>query len=233
MKIAILSDIHANFSALEAVLADAKQRGCTRFISLGDVAGYGAEPGLCINLLREHHAINLMGNHDNYLIGGSVCPRSRMVNEIIGYQRTVVNAEQLSWLANSQPYLIEKNDYFTHGGWDDFQDQYLYNISEDVMPPNANRFLTGHTHVQTLAHFGDRLYCNPGSVGQPRDGNPNAAYAVLGPDFVEILRVEYDINRAAAAMKAAGFPERYYQNLFIGAQIGGRIDSVIIKKQVL
>ncbi len=233
MKTAVLSDIHANLSALEAVLADAKQRGCTRFISLGDVAGYGPEPGPCINLLQENNFINIMGNHDNYLIGGSACPRSQMVNQIISYQRTVVDDNQLSWLSKSLPYLIEQDDYFTHGGWNDYQDQYLYSISEDVMPENAKRFFTGHTHVQTLVDFGARLYCNPGSVGQPRDGNSNAAYAVLQADMIETLRVEYDINRTAAMMKAAGFPDRYYQNLYIGAQIGGRIDRVNIKKQVL
>ena len=156
-----------------------------------------------------------------------------MVNEIIDYQQTMVSEEQLDWLAKSLPYHIEGDDYFTHGGWRDYQEQYLYEISEDVLPEQAKRFFTGHTHVQVLADFGSRQYCNPGSVGQPRDGNPQAAYAVLQSDTIEVYRIEYDIDRAVAAMKKAGFPERYYQNLYIGAQIGGRIDRVNIKKQTL
>jgi len=231
MKIAVLSDIHSNLAALEAVLEDAKRRGCNRFLSLGDVAGYGAEPGDCIDLLRQYNTLNVMGNHDSYLLDQSNCPRSRMVNDIITYQQSVVNGEQLDWLAQSVPYLIEGDDYFTHGGWDDYQDQYLYDISETVIPDNALRFFTGHTHVQVLADFGSRLYCNPGSVGQPRDGDPRAAYAVLQKQLVEVFRVEYDIDRAASMIKAAGFPERHYQNLYIGAQVGGRIDRVSITKK--
>ena len=119
MKIAVLSDIHSNLAALEAVLDHAKRQGCDSFLSLGDVAGYGAEPGACIDLLRHYNILNVMGNHDSYLLGQTSCPRSRMVNEIISYQQSVVREEQCDWLAQSVPYLIEGDDYFTHGGWDD------------------------------------------------------------------------------------------------------------------
>lgn len=230
MSIALLSDVHSNLTALEAVLEDAKKRGCTRFLSLGDVAGYGAEPGECIDLLQQHNALNIMGNHDSYLLGLSNCPRSMVVNDIIDYQKSVVSQSQLDWLNQSVPFLIEGKDYFTHGGWDNYLDQYLYRISEAVFPENAKRFFTGHTHVQVLAHFGDRLYCNPGSVGQPRDGDARAAYAILHNNSVETFRVEYDIDKTVSVMKSAGFAENFYKNLYIGAQIGGRIDSVSIIK---
>ena len=230
MNIAILSDVHSNFTALEAVLEDAKKRGCQQFLSLGDIAGYGAEPGECIDLPQQHNVLNVMGNHDSYLLGHTNCPRSKVVNDIIAFQKSVVSQAQLDWLSRSVPYLIRDEDYFTHGGWDNYLDQYLYRISESVFPEKAKRFFTGHTHVQVLAHFGDRLYCNPGSVGQPRDGDPRAAYAILHNDSVEVFRVAYDIDKTVSAMKSAGFAENFYKNLYVGAQIGGRIDSVSIIK---
>jgi diadenosine tetraphosphatase ApaH/serine/threonine PP2A family protein phosphatase len=74
--------------------------------------------------------------------------------------------------------------------------------------------------------FGDRVFCNPGSVGQPRDGDPRAAYAILENDKFILRRVCYDIKRTQAQMAEAGFPEYSYANLAIGAQVGGRIDTI-------
>ena len=172
--IAILSDIHGNLPALQAALGAALSLGCNRVISLGDVAGYYAQPGECIDCLKEHGAVNIMGNHDGYLVTGDSCPRSKLVSEITNYQRSIVSPEQLEWLAKSLPYLIEGGNYFTHGGWKDYQDQYLYKVSALDIPEGAINLFTGHTHVQTLIEFGPRRYCNPGSVGQPRDGDPRA-----------------------------------------------------------
>lgn len=225
--IAVLSDIHANFPALQAVLDKAKSLGCDRVISLGDVAGYGAQPGACIDLLRAHHAINIMGNHDYYLVSGTHCPRSKVVTEISNYQRGIVTPEQRAWLAQSKAFLIEDGNYFTHGGWKDHQDQYLYRVAASDIPAEAVNLFSGHTHVQILMRFDKQQYCNPGSVGQPRDGDPSAAFAVLSGHAIQLHRVAYDIEQTASAMRAAGFPSVYYENLFIGAQIGGRIDQVV------
>ena len=224
---AIVSDIHGNLPALEAVLKTASSLGCKRVLSLGDVAGYYSQPGECIDLLRSHDAINIMGNHDSYLVTGSDCPRSKTVTEITNYQRRIISPDQLAWLSKSQSYLIEGHNYFTHGGWRDPLDQYLYKVSTSHFPDGATNFFTGHTHVQVLFEFSGRKYCNPGSVGQPRDGNPKAAFAVLSGYDIQLHRVEYDIDKTAFSMKAAGFPPKYYENLYIGAQIGGRIDKVL------
>lgn len=228
--IGILSDIHGNLPALKAVLAAAIGMGCCRFISLGDVVGYYAQPGECIDLLREHEAINLMGNHDHYMVEGLACPRSRVVSEIMTYQRCVVTPGQVEWLARSLPMLVQGHDHFVHGGCEDPRDQYLYRVDEACIPLQARRLFSGHTHVQVLADFGARQYCNPGSVGQPRDGDPRAAFAVLADDTVTLHRVAYDIDATAAAMRAAGFPPHYAECLYIGAQIGGRVDRVVIER---
>lgn len=226
--LAILSDIHANLPALEAVLADAHERGCTRFISLGDVAGYGAQPGECIDLLRSLGVPNVLGNHDSYITLNESCPRSRVVSRIIDYQRTLLDATQVAWLRSSYDSLRENNLLFVHGGPDDPRDQYLYTISRSTVPDGVRWLFSGHTHVQVRADFRDRGYCNPGSVGQPRDGDCRAAYATLDGEMLQLHRVTYDIDRAVAAMKAAGFEPFCYENLYSGAQIGGRIDHIKI-----
>ncbi|MFT3848108.1 MAG: metallophosphoesterase family protein [Propionivibrio sp.] len=226
--LAILSDIHANLSALEAVLADARSRGCTRFISLGDVAGYGAQPGECIDLLQKFGVTNILGNHDSYITLNEDCPRSRVVSQIINYQRTVLTPSQIDWLRSSRDSVREDDRLFLHGGPADTRDQYLYMVSRSIVPDGVRWLFSGHTHVQVLADFRDRGYCNPGSVGQPRDGDSRAAYATFDGSKPQLHRVAYDIDRTVLAMKAAGFEPFCYENLHKGAQIGGRVDSIKI-----
>jgi len=226
--LAILSDIHANLPALEAVIEHAKAQGCKRFISLGDVVGYGAQPGECINLLQLLHAPNILGNHDKYIANNETCSRSKVVSQIIEYHRTILTSQQVTWLRNSLDFLREDNLLFVHGGPDDPCDQYLYTVSEDIIPNDVRWLFSGHTHVQILVDFENRGYCNPGSVGQPRDGDSRASYAIWDGYSLQLHRVHYDIDRAVAAMQKAGFEPFCYENLFIGAQIGGRIDSIKI-----
>ena len=99
-----------------------------------------------------------------------------------------------------------------------------------MLPDGYRRFFCGHTHVQKLVDFGGKTFCNPGSVGQPRDGDPRAAFAVLDGERISLHRVAYDIDRTVAAMQAAGFHEEWlWKNLYIGAQIGGRVDDILIE----
>jgi diadenosine tetraphosphatase ApaH/serine/threonine PP2A family protein phosphatase len=227
--LAILSDIHGNLPALEAVVADARAQGATRFISLGDVVGYYAQPGACIEVLRGLGASNILGNHDSYITLDEDCPRSKVVSEIIRYQKGILAPAHVDWLRASVPLHREDGCLFVHGGPEDPRDQYLYTISARRIPDGVRLLFSGHTHVQIHADFGDRAYCNPGSVGQPRDGDCRAAYALLDGATVTLRRVAYDIDRTAAAMKAAGFEPFCYENLYQGAQIGGRIDRIRIQ----
>ena len=98
-------------------------------------------------------------------------------------------------------------------------------------PARCDCLFSGHTHVQALVDFGEKKYCNPGSVGQPRDGDPRTAYAIVDGVDIFLYRVSYDIDQTVFAMKQAGYDAFYYSNLYIGAQIGGRIDRIkVIKK---
>jgi len=229
--IAILSDIHGNLPALKAVLEDAVTRGCNRFISLGDVVGYYAQPGECIDLLQQYEVINILGNHDNYLVSDSNCSRSKVVSDIVNYHKKIVSSTQLDWLSRSLPFYREGCFLYVHGGPDDPQEQYLYSVSEQTIPKDVDCLFSGHTHVQALVDFGEKKYCNPGSVGQPRDGDPRAAYAIVDGVDIFLYRVSYDIDQTVFAMKQAGYDAFYYSNLYIGAQVGGRIDRIkVIKK---
>ncbi|WP_275788483.1 metallophosphoesterase family protein [Pararhizobium gei] len=226
--IAIISDIHGNLPALRAVLDRIDTFGCRTVVSLGDVVGYYAEPGPCIDLLRERGIVNILGNHDHYIVSGEGCPRSKLVSDITEYQRGIISADQVSWLAQSRRYLVDGSTWFMHGGLLDPVDQYLYSISQADIPPEADTLFAGHTHVQVLLDVHGKTFCNPGAVGQPRDGDPRAAFAVVTDGRIELQRVAYDIDGTAFRMKQAGFPARCYENLYIGAQIGGRIDRITL-----
>ena len=226
--IAIISDVHGNLPALKAVLEKIDALGCGSIISLGDVVGYYAQPGECVDLLRARGVVNILGNHDHYIVSGEGCPRSKLVSDITEYQRGIISPEQVAWLAQSRSYIIDGSTYFIHGGWQDPVDQYLYAIAETDIPPAAETFFAGHTHVQVLLDVNGRTFCNPGAVGQPRDGDPRAAFATLDNGHIVLHRVDYDIDETAFHMKEVGFPARCYENLYIGAQIGGRIDKITL-----
>lgn len=226
--IAIISDIHGNLPALNSVLEAINKLGCSRIISLGDVTGYYTQPGECIDILKELNVLHLRGNHDEYLIKGTSCPRSVTVSRLIEFQRKILSRKHLKWLAASPRTYHEGENYFVHGGWNDPIDEYLYKVNDSVLPKKGKRFFSGHTHVQILAEIGGKFYCNPGSVGQPRDGDPRAAFAVLTEESIILHRISYDIDATVQAARNANMPSKIYKNLYSGTRIGGRIDRVII-----
>lgn len=227
--LAIIADIHGNLPALEAVLADIDRRGGMRIVSLGDVGGYYSQVNECIALLRSRQVLNIMGNHDFYLVSGENCPRSTSANLCLDYQRRILLPESLVYLQSSSSQLKEDDMHFVHGGWHDPREEYLTQLSHAYFANFSGRFFfSGHTHVQCLADFDAKVYCNPGSVGQPRDGDPRAAYAILNNDRIELHRVAYEVDRTAEEMTRAGFDTYYYRNLFTGEKIGGGVAHIDI-----
>ncbi len=229
--IAILSDIHGNLPALEAVLEDMEPYPISKVISLGDVSGYYPFINEVIELLHKHDATNLIGNHDRYVIDNTECPRSRSANLALTYQKSVITEENRAWLKQSSPSIILGDASFVHGGWDDPEDEYLYKVSAGYFERFDEKFFfCGHTHVQKHIHFNTgQSFINPGSVGQPRDGINTAAYALFDEKKgeVHLRRVAYDMDKVANKMKKLGFEEKFYTNLYIGARIGGNIDTII------
>lgn len=226
MKLALISDVHGNLPALESVLSEIERYGVDQIVSLGDVTGYYSQPNECINLLKERKAIQLLGNHDQYLISGQGCPRSRVVSNLLSHQEKDISKKNMDYLSNLIPNINIENISFVHGGWDDNLEEYLYEITLQKLLGDYKFYFSGHTHVQFMKVYDEKVYCNPGAVGQPRDGDPRSAFCIFDGSNVALHRIGYDIDKTAKAMQLAGFKDaKLWENLYIGSQIGGRIDS--------
>jgi len=220
--IAIISDIHGNYPALKAVLSKIDDLKCDNVICLGDVAGYYAMINQCIEELRIRNITTLLGNHDNYLANDIECTRSTTANNCLRYQKGVITEENIKWLRTLKPKLETSENYYVHAGWNDNIDEYLYNISDDYFDKfEHNYFFSGHTHIPKIQKFpSGKIYANPGSVGQPRDGDARASFLLIENKEFTIMRVEYDVNQIALYMDQLGFEERVYKNLYYGKKIG-------------
>jgi predicted phosphodiesterase len=225
--IALISDIHGNFPALQAVLREIDKLKCDAVISLGDVAGYYCMLNECIRELKDRKIANLLGNHDHYLLSGTGCARSHSANRCLAFQGRFFGEEQRRWLKDSPVSLTQGEASMVHGGWSDPVDEYLYELRPDYFASRPGTyFFSGHTHVQVLWQAGGKVYCNPDSVGQPRDGDPRAAFALWDGAEVELRRTEYDIDWMCREMRKAQFEPHYYTNLISGTRIGGGISTV-------
>jgi diadenosine tetraphosphatase ApaH/serine/threonine PP2A family protein phosphatase len=230
----IISDVHANLHALEATLADAARIGYDAVLCLGDLVGYGAHPGAAIDRVLALSPVGLIrGNHDKVCCGLEAASRfnedARFAAE---WTRHTLGAEHLSILAGLRrgPQRITDELEICHGSPRD-EDQYVFDQADAkraLSSASARICLYGHTHLPavfsapqypvevsrngpddelTLPSEGP-LLINVGSVGQPRDGDPRAAYGVLDLDRrrLRLRRVAYDVAGAQAAIRAAGLP---------------------------
>lgn len=225
MKTAFISDIHGNYEALKAVLAEVDRQRISRVYCAGDVVGYYSQINECCRELRERGIACVMGNHDWYMAGGGFCSRSKSVNDCLSYQRKIIEAEHLEWLSTFPVQLRIDEIQMVHGGWADPIDEYLKPSASYFEQMAGNVFVSGHTHLQTLQRFGDKVYCNPGSVGQPRDGDPRAAFALYEAGAFTLHRVEYDMQKVFDLMQAAGFSDYYYGGLKTGARNLRRLED--------
>jgi len=216
--IALISDIHGNFVALKEVLRAIDDLKIKKIYNLGDIAGYYPQVNECCEELRKRKIQSILGNHDWYMISNTFCPRSNSANDCLRYQRNIITPDNLKWIASFPVYKTIKNLEFVHGGWNNPVDEYFVPSREyfDIMPNSF--FASGHTHKQIVKQFGKKVYCNPGSVGQPRDGNYKAAFAVFDGKNFELLRTDYDVDEVCRLMKHAGFSEYYYNRLKTGAE---------------
>jgi len=222
--IAIISDIHGNWAALRRVLEEIDHLGIEKIINLGDTAGYYPLVNECCEALRERGVLSLLGNHDFYLVRGLPCHRSRSAKACLEHQRRATSASNLAWLAGLPTNLVVDGINCVHGGWSDYLEEYFRPRIGYFDFCDHTVFASGHTHVPIIWVDGPKMYCNPGSVGQPRDGDARASFAVYDGLNFEIRRVTYDPSDTQRAMRDAGFPAGYYQNLEIGSRIGGRVD---------
>ncbi len=217
MKIGMISDIHGNYEALKAVLEELDRMNISKIYCMGDVVGYYSQVNECCDEIKSRNIPCVMGNHDWYMAGGGFCKRSRSVNDCIEYQRKVITKENLEWLKSLPIQRYIGNIHLLHGGWSDPIDEYLQPTKEYFSRIDGEIFFSGHTHIQTLEKYNNKTYCNPGSVGQPRDNDPRAAFAVYDGE-TSLYRVEYNIQRVFNLMRKAGFNDYYYGCLKTGAK---------------
>ncbi len=242
MRVAIVSDIHGNRQALETVLEAVDASTCEELWCLGDVVGYGADPDACIEMIRARAVICLCGNHDLAVTGvldlADFSPGARVAAE---WTRATVSATSIAYLRSLAPRNEEESVALYHASPRDPVWEYVASVAlADVcMDTQARRVcLVGHTHFPLsfwrpdggmaqgerrgdgdLVDIGDgRWLMNPGSVGQPRDHDPRAAWLELDLDAwtAAFHRVTYDVAGAAAAILAAGLPESLAARLRFG-----------------
>jgi diadenosine tetraphosphatase ApaH/serine/threonine PP2A family protein phosphatase len=247
MKLALVTDLHANREAVAAVMAHAEAGGAERFAFIGDFVGYGADPGWVVDLVRGHvarGAIAVMGNHDQAVVQG---PRPSMISDArlaVDWTRAQLSAEQLGFLSTLPMSVIDGDMLFVHANAYAPSDWgYIVGQADAVRSLQASdrRFtVCGHVHEPHLFHMtatgkaGDfeptpgvpiplspqrRWLVIPGAAGQPRDGNPAACYASFDTSTATLTfhRVPYDVEAAAAKVRAAALPEALAQRLIDGS----------------
>jgi diadenosine tetraphosphatase ApaH/serine/threonine PP2A family protein phosphatase len=242
MRILVMSDIHANYTALEAVLADAGT--VDEVWCLGDVIGYGPDPNLCLEIMRELPQLTcLLGNHDVAVLGRM--PFQSFNGEArrsLEWQERVLTADNMDFLKSLPQNLKVRGDVsLAHGSPRDPVWEYI--LTTLAARLNFEFFDTpfcfvGHSHVQCLFQLNEdrnrvsldvprvgetskmypRAIYNPGSVGQPRDRDPRAAYAIFDPEARtwEACRVEYNIAEVQQRIREAGLPEKHAVRLAEG-----------------
>ncbi|WP_135363186.1 metallophosphoesterase family protein [Halosimplex halophilum] len=220
MRIGLISDVHGNRPALEAVLADMPD--VEKIVCAGDVVGYNPWPAECVDRVREVAAVTVEGNHDRTVGTPGRYSHNEQAQRGLEHANDELSDEQLAWL-DGLPRETEIGDsrFLLVHDHPEEQDRYVWPADFPRLRPYLDDYegvVVGHTHVQHEATIDGRLVVNPGSVGQPRDGDPRAAYAVLDTDepSVSLRRVEYDIDSVITRVESAGLPPRVGTRLLDG-----------------
>ena len=248
MRYAILSDIHSNLEALEAVLAEAARSEAQEYLVLGDLVGYGADPAACLQRLRALSATIVAGNHDWACVGKvDAAYFNRYARTALEWTRERLSFTDLAFLRSLRAKHEDRLVTLVHGTLrapEKFD--YLFDVAqvlETALIAKTPLCFVGHTHLPFIAEIDPRQPCvrrilhapeqcrhvaldlervkyvvNPGSVGQPRDGDPRASFAVLDTDgrWVDILRVPYDVAAAQRKIRDAGLPPVLADRLAVG-----------------
>jgi|YelNatPaOPRAMG01_1025707.scaffolds.fasta_scaffold01363_9 predicted phosphodiesterase len=240
MKYAILSDLHANLEAVQAVLEHARQQQCTHYVCLGDIVGYGPNPREVLQVVRDLHCPVVMGNHDEYACNDlHLTGFNPMASEGIKWTRDQLTADEKAWLRELK-YMRNVESFAIVHATLDLPEKWAYVFDKFAAAASINYQRTpvcfnGHTHVPVAfvrgptgiigglyskikIEAGKKYFINAGSIGQPRDRNPKAAYVTfdLTQNLIELHRVDYDFTAVQKKIRAAGLPESLADRLALG-----------------
>lgn len=232
MRVLVLSDIHGNLEALEAVLNSASELDWHEIWFLGDLCGYGPESDACYNRLIQEKHLFIPGNHDLYLCGrmkGDFFSNESLKALILS--RSLISGALVNHMKELPAYIERKGFLLVHGSPEGPSRSYILSRDDalrNFKAASKKRILFGHSHIQeyytlkrgqlsssraadgeTMSFRGSRIMINPGSVGQPRDKNPKAAWGILdlGKKEFTFRRTDYDYKKTQAKMKKIGFSD--------------------------
>jgi len=229
LKIAVISDIHSNLDAFEAVIADLPK--VESILCLGDMVGYGPQPNEVVARIRQLRPdVVLAGNHDHAVSTGITAGFSFYAAVAAKWTRKQLTRDNLQYLSALTPssHLVQSGVRISlfHGSPRDPLNEYVYpevprsEVDTLIEQSNGKLLLLGHTHMPMVCSSTTGILANPGSVGQPRDGIPKASYAIVTVSDTQVLvgirRVVYDIDSVAKKIIDAGLPTFLADRLYVG-----------------
>ena len=239
MKYAIIADIHANLEALQVVLEDTKNEKCTHYACLGDVVGYNANPKECLDIIRASGMPCVKGNHDEYCSGDTNLEGfNPHAAEAVNWTRHQLTEEDRQWLRDLKYTRLVASFSIVHATLDGPQRWgYVFDrlaAAASFTYQNTSVCFFGHTHVplafikegnvrgglyqRIKLEVGRKYFINVGSVGQPRDGDPRAAYVIfdLIENVIELRRIQYDYTITQKKILDADLPPRLAERIAMG-----------------
>ncbi|MBE0429254.1 MAG: metallophosphoesterase family protein [Thermoleophilia bacterium] len=222
MRTLVISDIHGNIDALQAI-----DESYDNIICMGDIVDYGPNPRECIEFLRERNLHRTRGNHDDAVAFRRDCrtrgPYRHLSVSTRPYSWAVLDRANIWWLGEPATSVFTELDGFRlfacHGAPSSHMFKYLRpdtpdeELAREAALIDADIIVTGHSHLPFIKRFDSKLLVNVGSVGQPRDGIPKACYAIIDNGDVQIRRVEYDVEAVVARTMALPVDERVLKQL--------------------
>lgn len=244
LKYGIISDVHANFTAMQVALEHLEAVGCDKILNLGDLVGYGAEPAQCVEAIRVRgDTLSIVGNHDRQAVGETDDRMRKTAAKVLEWTAQRLSTEDVAFLKHlPQGMVVEDKIVMVHGALTE-RDTYMLNADEinrnmqsliDDFPAARVCFF-GHTHVPMLIGTkgvmtnlketkvfkldpNDRYMINPGSVGQPRDKCPLSSFGIFDTKnwTMTFVRKPYDYRKTQAKIIENGLPEKFARRLAVG-----------------
>ncbi|MEM2106970.1 MAG: metallophosphoesterase family protein [Candidatus Bathyarchaeia archaeon] len=229
MRVIVISDIHSNLEALEAVASS--MGDFDAIFCLGDLVGYGADPNEVVDKVRLlEPQVVIAGNHDYAVVSGDTSGFASHAALAVEWTRRTLHPRNMSYLANLPHRSLREEQGLRlgmyHGSPRDPLDEYVFPGTPEfilrgmVDYAGVDILMLGHTHMPMQVNIGSRYLLNPGSVGQPRDGDPRASYLILdlegGHVKFELRRIKYDIDSAAEKILSKPVPKFLADRLYLG-----------------